>query len=145
MQPARVGDGRGESILAADRLVRAVQAARAEEGAIAALVEGDEPQAGAGLGGEAQARIDALVPQLAGEQLPELVVADHAAECGGHSQPGEADRHVRRGAARVHLEALAVAKPATLVGEQVDQRLAEAEDVRRAHAPSISKRPISGT
>src|SRR6267143_1190476 len=145
MQPARLRDRRGQRILAADGLVRAVQAARAEEGAVAALVQGDEPQTGARLGGEAQARIDPLVPQLPGEEVAELVVADDATERGGDSETRETDRHVGRGAARVHLEPLAVAQPATAVGEEVHQRFAETEDVRRGHAPSISNRPISGT
>ena len=43
MQPARLRDWRRQRVLAADGLVRAVQAPRAEEGAVAALVEGDEP------------------------------------------------------------------------------------------------------
>src|SRR2546422_8401895 len=45
-----------------------------------------------------------------------LVVADHPAECGGHAEPGEADRHVRGGAAGVDVEPFAVAQPAAAVG-----------------------------
>ena len=145
VEPPDLGDGCGERVLAGDQLVRAVQPARAEEGAVAAIVEGDEPQAGARPGRETKARVDAFVAQLAGEQVPELVVADHTAERGRDAEAREAHGHVRRSAPGVDVEALAVAQLSPAVGEQVHQRLAEAEDVRSGHAPSISNRPISGT
>ena len=145
MQPPGPLQGRGDGVLLRDHLVRAVRTAGAEERALSPFVERDEPEAGARLGNEAKARLDPFGAQLAVEQAAEFVVADHTAERGAQTQPGETDGDVRRSAAGMNAEALAVAQPAAAIGEKVHERLAEAEHVERVHAPSISNRPMRGT
>src|SRR5437763_919847 len=54
------------------------------------------------------------------------------------AEPRQADRDVGRCASRMHFEFLDLADPAALVGQQIDQRLAERDD----HS---SNRAISGT
>src|SRR5205085_3421600 len=78
--------------------------------------------------------------QLAGEQVPELVIADHAHESDAQSEPREPPRNVGRRAARMHVEALAFAQSPAAIREQIDQCLAEADGIQ-AHS---SNRAISG-
>src|SRR5207237_10608527 len=90
MEPGSSLEGSGERVLFPDHLVGAVRTAGAEEGALTALVERDEPQAGPRLADEAKAGFDAFVSQLAVEQMAEFVVADDAGEAGAQPQPREA-------------------------------------------------------
>src|SRR5207248_7848296 len=108
-----------------------------EERAVAVLVEGHEPQARPRLARETEAHVDAFSPQLAVEQMPELVVSDDAGECRSQAESRGSDGYVGGSSAGVNGEPLAIAQPAAPVGEQIDECLAEAEDVRGSHRASI--------
>ena len=138
MKHARLGRNAREVALV-DQLVGARRPGGRKEAALALVVERHEPDSGGRRGREAQPHVDARLRELAREQVAELVLAHDADEAHRRPQPGQTHRDVRRRAARMDLEVRAVAQPAAPIGQQIDQRLAEATD---AHG---SNRPIKGT
>src|SRR5205085_3993931 len=72
MEPPCARHRRPPHVDGRDELVGAMGAARGEERAVPAPIEGDEPDPRARVAGEAQARLDAFRPQLARQQASEL-------------------------------------------------------------------------
>src|SRR5262249_44123192 len=109
-----------------------------EEGTLAARPDGDEGDAGARGPVRADAGgVDALGLERADEERAEVVGADEGHEAGVGAEARQPAGGVGRRAAEVAREALRVAQEdAALLGEEVDDHLAEREDVK--HGPASS-------